>query len=146
MAGMANGCHIHGRPNPSNMVECKHRISFFLISDHYKIPSFLIKIIVLFFYQIKRGNVEGLNPLMFIFALIANATYVARFDLSSQCSPFLLLLYLKLRFINGCFNSILVRTTEWGNIKPNMPWLLDAVVCVALDLFVSFSWLISGLI
>ncbi|XP_041002250.1 probable vacuolar amino acid transporter YPQ3 isoform X3 [Juglans microcarpa x Juglans regia] len=28
--------------------------------------------------NIKRGSVEGLNPLMFIFALVANATYVAR--------------------------------------------------------------------
>ncbi|OWM84605.1 hypothetical protein CDL15_Pgr014176 [Punica granatum] len=51
---------------------------------------------------------NGLNPLMFIFALIANVTYVG---------------------------SILVRTTEWDDIKANMAWLLDAVVCVALDLF-----------
>ncbi|XP_058080750.1 uncharacterized protein LOC131228932 [Magnolia sinica] len=59
--------------------------------------------------NIKRGNVEGLNPLMFIFALIANVTYVG---------------------------SILVRSMEWERIKPNMPWLLDAIVCVALDLFI----------
>ncbi|KRH76880.1 hypothetical protein GLYMA_01G178800v4 [Glycine max] len=58
--------------------------------------------------NIKRGSVEGLNPLMFIFALIANATYVG---------------------------SILVRTIEWESIRANMPWLLDAIVCVALDLF-----------
>ncbi|KAH1223871.1 Lysosomal amino acid transporter 1 [Glycine max] len=51
---------------------------------------------------------NGLNPLMFVFALIANATYVG---------------------------SILVRTTEWESIRANMPWLLDAIVCVALDLF-----------
>ncbi|KAJ0096681.1 hypothetical protein Patl1_28855 [Pistacia atlantica] len=51
----------------------------------------------------------GLNPLMFLFALVANVTYVL---------------------------SILVRNTEWENIKANMPWLLDAIVCVALDLFV----------
>ncbi|KAK6115400.1 hypothetical protein DH2020_007669 [Rehmannia glutinosa] len=62
--------------------------------------------------QIKRGSVEGLNPLMFVFALVANATYVG---------------------------SILVRSSEWGNIKANMPWLLDAIVCVLLDLFVSSS-------
>ncbi|KAK4390646.1 hypothetical protein Sango_2127900, partial [Sesamum angolense] len=59
--------------------------------------------------QIKRGNVEGLNPLMFVFALIANATYTG---------------------------SILVRNTEWRMIKANMPWLLDAIVCVGLDLFI----------
>ncbi|KAJ6740173.1 SEVEN TRANSMEMBRANE PROTEIN 1-RELATED [Salix purpurea] len=58
--------------------------------------------------NIKRGSVEGLNPLMFIFALVANLTYVL---------------------------SIVVRTTEWDSIKPNMPWLLDAAVCVLLDLF-----------
>ncbi|XP_077233231.1 PQ-loop repeat family protein / transmembrane family protein isoform X2 [Tasmannia lanceolata] len=64
--------------------------------------------------NIKRGSVEGLNPLMFIFALIANATYVG---------------------------SILVRSTEWGRIKDNMPWLLDAVVCVALDLFIIIQFI-----
>uniref|UniRef100_M4D5F4 Vacuolar amino acid transporter YPQ1 n=1 Tax=Brassica campestris TaxID=3711 RepID=M4D5F4_BRACM len=62
--------------------------------------------------NIKRGSVEGLNPLMFIFALVANATYVG---------------------------SILVRTIEWDSIKANLPWLLDAIVCVLLDLFVSFK-------
>ncbi|RYR28438.1 hypothetical protein Ahy_B01g052563 isoform C [Arachis hypogaea] len=64
--------------------------------------------------NIKRGSVEGLNPFMFVFALIANATYVG---------------------------SILVRTTEWDSIKPNMPWLLDAVVCVALDLFIILQYI-----
>ncbi|XP_068655230.1 vacuolar lysine transporter YPQ1-like isoform X2 [Aristolochia californica] len=59
--------------------------------------------------NIKRGSVEGLNPLMFIFALIANVAYVG---------------------------SILVRSTEREKIQANMPWLLDAVVCVALDLFI----------
>lgn len=49
---------------------------------------------------------------MFIFALVANATYVG---------------------------SILVRTIEWDSIKANLPWLLDAIVCVLLDLFVSFK-------
>ncbi|KAK9948690.1 hypothetical protein M0R45_004255 [Rubus argutus] len=64
--------------------------------------------------NIKRGSVEGLNPLMFVFALIANVTYVA---------------------------SILVRTTEWDKIKANMSWLLDAVVCVALDLFIILQYI-----
>ncbi|XP_052195285.1 probable vacuolar amino acid transporter YPQ3 isoform X2 [Diospyros lotus] len=64
--------------------------------------------------NIKRGNVEGLNPLMFVFAFIANATYVA---------------------------SIVVRTTERHKIKANMPWLLDAAVCVALDLFIILQYI-----
>ncbi|XP_068655803.1 LOW QUALITY PROTEIN: vacuolar lysine transporter YPQ1-like [Aristolochia californica] len=63
--------------------------------------------------NIKRGSVEGLNPLIFIFALIANITYVG---------------------------SIVVRSTEWEKIKANIPWLLDAVVCVALDLFIIFQF------
>ncbi|KAL2348465.1 hypothetical protein Fmac_002465 [Flemingia macrophylla] len=63
--------------------------------------------------NIKRRSVEGLNPLMFIFALIANATYVG---------------------------SILVRTTEWESIRANMPWLLDAIGCVALDLFIILQY------
>ncbi|KAG6571402.1 hypothetical protein SDJN03_30317, partial [Cucurbita argyrosperma subsp. sororia] len=64
--------------------------------------------------NIKRGSVEGLNPLMFVFALVANATYVA---------------------------SIVVRSTEWDKIKANMPWLLDAVVCVVLDLFIIVQYI-----
>ncbi|XP_027346047.1 uncharacterized protein LOC113857929 isoform X1 [Abrus precatorius] len=64
--------------------------------------------------NIKRGSVEGLNPFMFIFALIANATYVG---------------------------SILVRTTELESIKANMPWLLDAAFCVALDLFIILQYI-----
>lgn len=64
--------------------------------------------------NIKRGSVEGLNPLMFIFALVGNVTYVA---------------------------SILVRSTEWEKIKANLPWLLDAVVCVALDLFIILQYI-----
>ncbi|KAL2905655.1 putative vacuolar amino acid transporter YPQ3 [Bienertia sinuspersici] len=71
-------------------------------------------------WNIKRGSVEGLNPLMFLFALIANVAYVA---------------------------SILVRNTEFEEIKANMPWLLDAVVCVVLDFFVSFFlWTLSKII
>ncbi|KAI8549734.1 hypothetical protein RHMOL_Rhmol06G0048300 [Rhododendron molle] len=63
--------------------------------------------------NIKRGSVEGMNPLMFILALIANAAYTG---------------------------SILVRSTEWEKIKTNMPWLLDAVVCVGLDLFIILQY------
>lgn len=63
--------------------------------------------------NIKRGSVEGLNPLMFIFALVANATYVG---------------------------SILVRSTEWEKIKANLPWLLDAAACVALDTFIIMQY------
>ncbi|KAI3843670.1 hypothetical protein MKW98_013606 [Papaver atlanticum] len=69
--------------------------------------------------NIKRGSVEGMNPLMFIFALIANATYVG---------------------------SILVRSTAWSDIKPNMPWLLDAIVCVALDLFIILQYIFYGVL
>lgn len=64
--------------------------------------------------NIKRGSVEGLNPLMFFFALVANVTYVL---------------------------SIVVRTTEWESIKANMPWLLDAIVCVLLDLFIILQYI-----
>ncbi|XP_073121021.1 vacuolar lysine transporter YPQ1-like [Henckelia pumila] len=64
--------------------------------------------------NIQRGSVEGLNPLMFVFALVANATYVA---------------------------SILVRTIEWKLLKANMPWLLDAIVCVALDSFIIIQYI-----
>lgn len=59
--------------------------------------------------NVQRGTVEGLNPLMFLFALIGNAAYVA---------------------------SILVKTLEWKELKPNMPWLVDAAACVLLDIFI----------
>ncbi|KAH7667337.1 putative membrane protein [Dioscorea alata] len=59
--------------------------------------------------NIRRGNVEGLSPFMFGFALIGNATYVG---------------------------SILVNSLEWHKIKPNLPWLVDAGGCVLLDTFI----------
>ncbi|KAF5201261.1 PQ-loop repeat family protein / transmembrane family protein, partial [Thalictrum thalictroides] len=55
---------------------------------------------------IRRGNVEGLSPLMFIFALVGNMTYVA---------------------------SILVSSLQWSKISANLPWLVDAGGCVLLD-------------
>lgn len=58
------------------------------------------------FLNIKRGNVEGLNPLMFVFALVGNITYVA---------------------------SILVDSVAWSKIRANLPWLVDAGGCVLLD-------------
>lgn len=79
---------------------------------------------------------------MFVFALIANATYVARLVLSTSTSRLftcdLIIKYLFVCTENANECSILVRSTEWEKIKANMPWLLDAVVCVLLDLFVSF--------
>ncbi|GAB4858028.1 hypothetical protein Ancab_015931 [Ancistrocladus abbreviatus] len=59
--------------------------------------------------NIRRGNMEGLNPFMFLFALIGNATYVG---------------------------SILVNSLEWSRILPNLPWLVDAGGCVLLDTFI----------
>lgn len=64
--------------------------------------------------NMKRGSIEGLNPLMFIFVLVANATY---------------------------FASILVRSMEWEKINANMAWLVDAVACVVLDLFIILQYL-----
>ncbi|CAI5489298.1 unnamed protein product [Closterium sp. Naga37s-1] len=61
------------------------------------------------YLNIQRGTVEGLSPLMFLFALVGNATYVG---------------------------SIVARSMEWRHIKPNLPWLVDAAVCVLLDLFI----------
>ncbi|CAA7389070.1 unnamed protein product [Spirodela intermedia] len=63
--------------------------------------------------NMRRGTVEGLSSLMFGFALVGNATYVA---------------------------SILVSSLDWSRISPNLPWLVDAGGCVLLDSFVSFSY------
>ncbi|WOL14706.1 seven transmembrane protein 1-like [Canna indica] len=59
--------------------------------------------------NIRRGNVQGLNPLMFFFALTGNVTYVG---------------------------SILVKSLDWSRIEPNLPWLVDAGGCVILDAFI----------
>ncbi|KAL1813419.1 hypothetical protein ACET3Z_023484 [Daucus carota] len=58
------------------------------------------------FLNFRRGHVEGLNPLMFIFALVGNITYVG---------------------------SILVSSLDWAKLRPNLPWLVDAGGCVFLD-------------
>ncbi|KAA8519016.1 hypothetical protein F0562_016210 [Nyssa sinensis] len=66
------------------------------------------------FLNIRRGNAEGLNPLMFIFALVGNTTYVA---------------------------SILVSSLDWLKIRPNLPWLVDAGGCVLLDTFILIQFI-----
>ncbi|XP_010436471.1 PREDICTED: probable vacuolar amino acid transporter YPQ1 [Camelina sativa] len=57
----------------------------------------------------RNGHAGGLNPLMFFFAFLGNVTYVA---------------------------SILVKSVEWSNIKPNLPWLVDAGGCPVLDFII----------
>lgn len=59
--------------------------------------------------NIRRGNVEGLNPFIFVLAVVGNSTYVG---------------------------SILSNSLEWSTIKPNMPWLVDAGGCIVLDSFI----------
>ncbi|KAK1408521.1 hypothetical protein QVD17_40366 [Tagetes erecta] len=66
------------------------------------------------FLNIKRGNVQGLNPLMFVFALLGNSTYVA---------------------------SILVNSMEWSKIQPNLPWVVEASGCVMLDTFILIQFI-----
>ncbi|KAI4381585.1 hypothetical protein MLD38_007646 [Melastoma candidum] len=62
--------------------------------------------------NIQRGEVEGLNPKMFLFAIVGNITYVA---------------------------SILLKSVQWSQVRPNMPWLVDAGGCILLDIFLSSS-------
>ncbi|KAB2631628.1 hypothetical protein D8674_009147 [Pyrus ussuriensis x Pyrus communis] len=61
------------------------------------------------YLNIRKGNVDGLNPFMFIFAVVGNAAYVA---------------------------SILVNSMEWSKISPNLAWLVDAGGCMLLDIFI----------
>ncbi|WJX29698.1 hypothetical protein P8452_18310 [Trifolium repens] len=62
----------------------------------------------------RRGNFEGVNPLMFLFALVGNTTYVA---------------------------SILVRSLDWSRIGPNLPWLVESGGCSLLDFFILMQFL-----
>lgn len=64
--------------------------------------------------NIRRRSAEGLNPLMFVFAVVGNATYVA---------------------------SILVKTLDWSKIRPNLPWLVDAGGCMLLDTFILIQFI-----
>ncbi|KAE9599696.1 hypothetical protein Lalb_Chr14g0365111 [Lupinus albus] len=64
--------------------------------------------------NIRRGHAEGLNPLMFLFALIGNATYVA---------------------------SILMISLDWSKLQPNLPWLVDSGGCVLLDFFILMQFI-----
>ncbi|KAK8452054.1 hypothetical protein SEVIR_5G048900v4 [Setaria viridis] len=66
------------------------------------------------FLNMQRGHVEGLNPLMFTFAIVGNSTYVG---------------------------SILVNSLEWSKLRPNLPWLVDAGGCVILDSFIILQFL-----
>lgn len=66
------------------------------------------------FLNIRRGNVQGLNPLMFMFALLGNSTYVA---------------------------SILVSSMEWSKLQPNLPWLVESSGCMLLDTFILIQFI-----
>ncbi|GAB4834978.1 hypothetical protein Ancab_033245 [Ancistrocladus abbreviatus] len=66
------------------------------------------------YLNIRRGNVEGLNPFMFLFALVGNATYIG---------------------------SILINSLEWSKIFPNLPWLVEAGGCALLDTFILIQFI-----
>ncbi|KAL8493495.1 hypothetical protein ACS0TY_024636 [Phlomoides rotata] len=67
------------------------------------------------YLNIRRGHTEGLNPWMFVFAVVGNATYVA---------------------------SILVNSLEWSKLRPNLPWLVDSGGCVLLDVFILMQFIL----
>ena len=62
--------------------------------------------------NVTRGSVQGLSWPMFLMALGGNATYMG---------------------------SILVRSSDWTRVKPNLPWLLDSAGCLLMDCLVSAS-------
>lgn len=65
--------------------------------------------------NVKRGSVEGLSPTMFILAVTGNATYLA---------------------------SILLRSTAPSKLVPNLPWIVDAILCIFLDMVILFQFLL----
>ncbi|XP_057728766.1 uncharacterized protein LOC130944452 [Arachis stenosperma] len=64
--------------------------------------------------NMKRGHTQGVNPLMFLFALVGNSAYVA---------------------------SILVRSLDWSQIRPNLPWVVESGGCVLLDFFILIQFM-----
>ena len=61
----------------------------------------------------KRGSVEGLSVSMFALAVLGNLTY---------------------------FSSILARSAEWKRVRPNLPWLCDAALCLAMDAVILWQY------
>eukprot|EP00241_Pyramimonas_parkeae_P002185 CAMPEP_0114260384 /NCGR_PEP_ID=MMETSP0058-20121206/20459_1 /TAXON_ID=36894 /ORGANISM="Pyramimonas parkeae, CCMP726" /LENGTH=430 /DNA_ID=CAMNT_0001375617 /DNA_START=349 /DNA_END=1641 /DNA_ORIENTATION=+ len=61
------------------------------------------------YLNIQRGSVEGLSSTMFILAICGNATYLA---------------------------SILTKSLAWKDIKPVLPWIVDAIGCLFMDSFI----------
>ncbi|CAI5508445.1 unnamed protein product, partial [Closterium sp. Naga37s-1] len=55
-----------------------------------------------------RGAVEGLAPPAFALAVAGNLAYLG---------------------------SILVRSLEWKQVRPNLPWIADSASCLTMDLF-----------
>ncbi|CAI5986452.1 unnamed protein product [Closterium sp. NIES-64] len=56
-----------------------------------------------------RGAVEGLAPPAFALAVAGNLAYLG---------------------------SILIRSLEWKQVRPNLPWIVDSASCLAMDLFI----------
>lgn len=50
----------------------------------YRLSKVLTISVLCLQFSDAEGTVEGLNPLMFVFALVGNATYVARYGFSSS--------------------------------------------------------------
>ncbi|XP_043724027.1 uncharacterized protein LOC122671014 isoform X2 [Telopea speciosissima] len=86
------------------------------VEEHSGIGSFLGWAMAAIYMggRVPQIFLNGLNPLMFVFALLGNATYVA---------------------------SILVSSLRWSKIRPNMPWLVDAAGCVLLDFFILLQFI-----
>ena len=61
----------------------------------------------------KRGSVEGLSVSMFALAVLGNLTYGS---------------------------SILARSTRWTRVRPNLPWLCDAALCLAMDAVILWQY------
>ena len=61
----------------------------------------------------KRGSVEGLSVSMFALAVLGNLTY---------------------------FSSILARSAAWRRVRPNLPWLCDAALCLAMDAVILWQY------
>lgn len=62
-----------------------------------------------------KHGVKGLSATMFALAIIGNGTYVA---------------------------AVLVKSTQWKDVKPVFAWIIDAAVCLALDLLILMQYAI----
>ena len=94
----------------------------------------------------RRGSTEGVSAIMFMLAVAGNATYLAsilvRCELRRPCigsegaCACTTCLCIDMSELGACssFAGLPCRDAHWAAVRPNLPWVVDAMACLVLDL------------